>query len=47
VTWPVLAIAALVAVSLRCGSRPRQAQALALLVTVVALGYAWIGLGKV
>ncbi len=46
-TWPVLAIAALVAVSLRFGARTRQAQALALLVTVVALGYAWIGLGKV
>lgn len=45
-TWPVLAIAALVAVSLRFGARTRRAQGLALLVTVVALGYAWIGLGK-
>ncbi len=45
-TWPLLAVLALVAVSLRYHERTRRAQAIALLVTAVALGYAWIGLGK-
>jgi len=46
-TWPLLAALALVAVALIWRERPRRAQAIGLLVTAIALGYAWLNLGKV
>jgi EamA domain-containing membrane protein RarD len=47
VTWPLLTALALVAVALIWRERARRAQMMALIVAAVALGYAWINLGKV
>ncbi|MGA2283432.1 MAG: hypothetical protein ABSH07_07110 [Candidatus Dormibacteria bacterium] len=44
--WPLLAILGVVAVALRWHDRPRRAQAAAVVVAAIALGYAWLGLGK-
>jgi hypothetical protein len=45
--WPLLTAFSLVAVAMVWRERRRRAQAVALLVTAFALGYAWINLGKV
>lgn len=45
--WPLLAALAMVAVALIWRERARRAQVAALAVTALALGYAWINLGKV
>jgi hypothetical protein len=47
VEWPLLAALAMVGVALIWRERARRAQAVALVVTAIALGYAWINLGKV
>lgn len=47
VKWPLLAALALVAVALIWRERARRAQLMALGVAAVAVGYAWINLGKV
>jgi hypothetical protein len=46
VIWPLLGILGVVAVALRWHDRPRRAQAAAVVVAAVTLGYAWLGLGK-
>jgi len=46
VIWPLLAMAGLFGVALRWHAQPRRAQALAVVVAAVAVGYAWLGLGK-
>ncbi|MGA8015984.1 MAG: hypothetical protein WCB85_08720 [Candidatus Dormiibacterota bacterium] len=43
----MLMLAGLVTAGLLWRERPRRAQAVALLVIVVGLSYAWLGLGKV
>jgi hypothetical protein len=46
-TWPLLLALALVAVALIWRERVRRAQVVALVVTTLAIGYAWLSLGKV
>jgi Mrp family chromosome partitioning ATPase len=46
VIWPLLGLLGLFAVALRWHNRPQRAQAVAVVVTAVVLGYAWLGLGK-
>ncbi|MGD0372003.1 MAG: hypothetical protein ABSC16_09920 [Candidatus Dormibacteria bacterium] len=45
--WPLLMLLALALVAVVWHDRPHRAQAIALLVTAVGIGYAWLNLGRV
>lgn len=46
-TWPLITVLALVAVSIKWVQRERRLLAVSLVVVAAALGYAWLNLGKV
>ena len=46
-TWPLITVLLLVAVSIIWVQRERRVLAVSLVVVAAALGYAWLNLGKV
>lgn len=46
-TWPLITVLLLVAVSIIWVQRERRALTVSLVVVAAALGYAWLNLGKV